>query len=81
MMLVSWRSFRMPKKWFVVAAAFAMVSGTGAREGHTGESQLKHDAGETRDVQAAAVERFLKGYDIAGTGFSPATLKITCAHR
>jgi len=61
----------MPKKWFVVAAAFAMVSGTGAREGHTGESQLKHDAGETRDVQAAAVERFLKGYDIAGTGLQP----------
>ena len=59
----------MPKSWFAVAAAFAMVSGTGAdtREGRTCEACTKHAV----EARQTAEERSLKGYDIASTGLQP----------
>jgi len=69
-MLRELAEFRMPKSWFAVAAAFAMVSGAGAdtREGRTCETCTKHAAVEAHH---AAEERSLKGYDIASTGLQP----------
>ncbi len=63
----------MPKKWFVVATALTMVSTAGAEapESHTCETCVKHAATESRPAPSEAVERSLKGYDIASTGLQP----------
>ena len=65
--------FWMPIKWFALATALTMVSGTGAstRESHACDSCLKQGAMETRPMWTADRERSLKGYDIASTGLRP----------
>jgi murein DD-endopeptidase MepM/ murein hydrolase activator NlpD len=61
--------FRMQIKWFAVATALAMVSGTGAsaREARVCDACPN----ESRPAWTADRERSLKGYDIASTGLRP----------
>jgi hypothetical protein len=65
--------FWMSKKWFAVAAVFAMASGTGAstREGPICEPCMRRATVETRHMQTASAERSFKGYDTTGSGLQP----------
>jgi murein DD-endopeptidase MepM/ murein hydrolase activator NlpD len=61
------------KKWLNVAAAFVVTSGAGASnyERPACEPCLRYVTAETRHIETTAVEKSLKGYDMASTGLQP----------
>src|SRR5215470_690812 len=63
----------MPNVWFAAAATLAIVSGTGAdaHASSTCNPCEKQTEVEARQMQIAAIEKSLKGYDTASTGLQP----------
>src|SRR5262252_1635367 len=63
----------MPNVWFAAAATLAIVSGTAAVAHASPTCGLckKHAEVEAPQMQIAAVEKSLKGYDTASTGLQP----------